>query len=97
MKKIKNVEERWAKELPHDKRSYKLAKRLAAIGKTLFSSKEGLELLNFFKSQTLDRPVFNSGVEAGKQATHAAYREGQNNIIRQLVDFTKAKKDEKQA
>ena len=46
-------------------------KRIVAIGKKLFNSKEGLELLAHFKTKTLDRPVFSSNVEGSKQATHA--------------------------
>lgn len=62
-------------------------KRIVAIGKKLFNSKEGLELLAYFKTKTLDRPVFSSNVEGSKQATHAAYREGENSTIRQLFSF----------
>lgn len=70
-----------------DPKQVEYSRRISAIGKSLFSSKEGLELLEHFKKLTLNQPVFNKDVEAGKQATHAAYREGQNYIIRQLVDF----------
>jgi hypothetical protein len=75
-----------------DLKQVQAAQRIAALGKRLFNSNEGLELLEYFKSVTLDRPVFSSSVEAGKQATSAAYREGQNDIIRQLITFTLPKK-----
>ena len=75
-----------------DPKQAQQAQRIAALGKRLFNSPEGLELLDYFKSVTLDRPVFSTSVEAGKQATQAAYREGQNDIIRQLYTFTLVKK-----
>ena len=64
------------------------ASRLKAIASTLLNSDNGKELLEHLKSRTLDKPVFSSGVEAGKQATHAAYRQGQNDIVTSLIKLT---------
>ena len=75
-----------------DPKQVQAAQRIASLGKRLFNTPEGLELLEYFKTVTLDKVVFSNGVEAGKQATHAAFREGQNDIIRQLFTFTLPKK-----
>lgn len=56
-------------------------------GIDFFNSEGGELFLTYLESITLDKPVFNASVEAGKQVTHAAYREGQNDIVRLLKNL----------
>ena len=60
--------------------------RIDALIASVYITHQGQEVLKLLKEKFLDVPVFSANVEAGKQATHAAYREGQNSVVRQILD-----------
>ncbi len=49
-----------------------------------FGTPSGKALLEYLAQSYLDCPVFNASVSGDKQATYAAYREGENSVIRKL-------------
>jgi len=50
-----------------------------------FGTQSGQLLLQHLTKQYLEAEVFSMSVQGDKQATHAAYREGENSVIRKLV------------
>lgn len=65
------------------------AQHLESLAVQTFSTESGKLLLEYLKEHYLQAEVFSSAVAGDKQATYAAFREGENSVIRKLVTLYK--------
>jgi len=78
-------------EMPRDPR----ADRVMNIAHVFFTSEDGKFLLDFFKEQTVERSVVNFKLPGDMQLSHAAYNEGRNSVIRELMAFQRPLEEQK--
>lgn len=57
----------------------------------VFVTKDGHELIELLKSRTLDQPTF----VPGEDASYGYFREGQNSIIREIIQKIKRVQNQK--
>ncbi len=66
--------------------------RIKNLALAVFDNAAGKELLSYFKSKTIEQSSFNFNLSGDMQLSHAAKREGENGIVRQMLKLAEPRK-----